>query len=81
MYLYTTIRKRDSKSKYGVEGGTYSRLVVPRLLWNSCLCDNAATVRAAITTTSRDGVDGSGTRGLGLRSVKGDEGKYREEIH
>jgi len=24
MYLYTTIRKRDSKSENGVEGGTYS---------------------------------------------------------
>jgi len=50
------------------------RLVVPRLLWNGCLRDNATTVSAAITLISRDGIDGSGTCDLGLRSVKGDEG-------
>jgi hypothetical protein len=51
------------------------RLVVPRLLWNGCLHDNATTVYAAITLISRDGIDGSGTCDLGLRSVKGDEGE------
>jgi hypothetical protein len=60
---------------------TQATILIPRLLWNGCLRDNATTVRATITLISRDGVDGSGTRGLGLRSVKGDEGRYREEIH
>jgi hypothetical protein len=40
-----------------------------------CLRDNTRIVRAAI------GVDGSGTCGLGLRSGKGEEGEYCEEIH
>ena len=76
MYLYTTIRKRDSGLRWNI-----LRLLIPRLLWNGCLRDNATTVPATITVISRDGVDGNDTRGLGLRSVKGDDGRYHEEIH
>jgi hypothetical protein len=72
------------KSEDGVlERWNIPRLVVPRLLWNGCLRDNAITGRIAIAITliSRDGVDVSGTSGLGLGSVKVGEGKNREEVH
>ena len=80
MHPYTEIRKRDSQRKNGVEHTqTNSSQVV--MEQPSCdrlkgsLRDNTPTVRAAI------GVDGSGTRGLGLRCGKGDGGECYEEIH